>query len=258
MLAGLPNEHIDQLHLDPETDYFYTGRLDEMTIDGIDDATSFKRTQKALDLIGLSKKERDDLFQILAGILHLGQLEFEHPEGSDDASQVVNCEELDIVGELLGLSADYIEEACCNRTVRARDEEYTVPLVPNDASESRDALAKAIYSRLFDWIVTRMNEAIGASDERVSGEIGVLDIFGFEDFARNGFEQFCINYANEKLQQKFTMDVFKSVEKEYVREGLDWNHIDFKDNEGILRLIEAKMGIIAIMNDHLRQPRATE
>lgn len=198
------------------------------------------------------------MFQILAGIIHLGQFDFEKPDGAEEGSQISNYDELQSVSRLFGLPTDHIEQACCTRTVRARNEEYTVPLSPEDASENRNALAKTIYSKLFDWICYRMNEAIGAESKRVKGEIGVLDIFGFEDFKHNGFEQFCINFANEKLQQKFTTDVFKSVEEEYSREGLDWTHIEFSDNTAILQLIEGKMGIIAMMNDHIRQPRATE
>ncbi|KAJ0410565.1 hypothetical protein ATCC90586_006589 [Pythium insidiosum] len=129
---------------------------------------------------------------------------------------------------------------------------------PLEAVENRDALAKTVYSKMFDWMVERINSAISSDENEIYGQIGVLDIFGFEDFMHNGFEQFCINYANEKLQQKFTTDVFKTVEEEYIREGLEWDHIQYQDNKDIVEIIDGKMGIIALMNDHLRQPRGTE
>ncbi|KAI9910288.1 hypothetical protein PsorP6_011172 [Peronosclerospora sorghi] len=119
-------------------------------------------------------------------------------------------------------------------------------------------LAKTIYSKLFDWMVVQINAAISSDERKIDAQICVLDIFGLEDFVHNRFEQFSINYANEKLQQKFTTDVFKTVEDKYIREGLQWDHIKYQDNEGIVDAIEGKMGIIALMNDHLRQPRDTE
>ncbi|KAF0696135.1 Aste57867_13081 [Aphanomyces stellatus] len=255
LLAGLTSADQKKLHLDPNHTYNYTGQLGAMQIDGMDDAAWLRKTEKALALIDMDGPFRWTLYEILAGILHLGEITF--LSKSETTSAVANADQLNAVSSLLGLPTATIEHAFCNRTIASNRESLTVPLNVVEACENRDALAKAIYANLFDWLVQRINTAI-AVDSATATQIGVLDIFGFEDFKHNGFEQFCINYANEKLQQKFVKDVFSSVQDEYVREGLAWDHITYADNQDILTLIEGKMGIINLMNDHIRQPRGTE
>ncbi|CAK4083247.1 unnamed protein product [Aphanomyces euteiches] len=254
LLAGLSPTDQKKLHLDPMHQYHYTGLLGNMQIDGMDDASWLQKTEKALGLIDMNEAFRWTLYNVLAGILHLGEITF--LSKSETTSAVANADELAIVSQLLGLPSETIEHAFCNRTIASNRESVTVPLNVVEALENRDALAKAIYANLFDWLVRRINEAIAV--ETAATQIGVLDIFGFEDFKHNGFEQFCINYANEKLQQKFVKDVFSSVQDEYIREGLAWDHIQYADNQDILNLIEGKLGVISLMNDHIRQPRGTE
>ncbi|RHY34519.1 hypothetical protein DYB32_000892 [Aphanomyces invadans] len=271
LLSGLSCADQAKLHLDPAHAYHYTGYLKDMQIDGMDDAAWLKKTEKALGLIHMDGPLQwhdwiavgsdslgflsRTLYSVLAGILHLGEITF--TATSDTTSAVAKGNNtLALVSELLGLPTATIEFAFCNRTIASNRESVTVPLNAVEAAENRDALAKAIYANLFDFLVQRINTAIAV--ELAATQIGVLDIFGFEDFKHNGFEQFCINYANEKLQQKFVKDVFSSVQDEYVREGLAWDHIQYADNQDILNLIEGKLGIINLMNDHLRQPRGTE
>uniref|UniRef100_M4BI96 Myosin motor domain-containing protein n=1 Tax=Hyaloperonospora arabidopsidis (strain Emoy2) TaxID=559515 RepID=M4BI96_HYAAE len=256
LLAGLPVEERKEFGLDPDCKYQYAGSLAEMQIPGLDDSKWFAGTQKSLSTIGLDASARTALFKILAGVLLLGEVVFD--TSGESGACILSGPALAQVAKMFGLPTTRIEEALCNRTVITRNDSVTVPLAPVEAAENRDALAKTIYSKMFDWMVVKINAAISTDESRIKGQIGVLDIFGFEDFVHNGFEQFCINYANEKLQQKFTTDVFKTVEDEYVREGLQWDHIQYQDNEGIVEVIEGKMGIIALMNDHLRQPRDTE
>ncbi|KAF4325072.1 hypothetical protein G195_001650 [Phytophthora kernoviae 00238/432] len=256
LLAGLPSRELKEFGLDPECKYQYAGSLSEMQIPGLDDSKWFAGTQKSLSLIGLETPGQKILFKLLAGVLLLGEVSFD--KSGESGSRISSGSALSQVAKMFGLPATRIEEALCNRTVITRNDSVTVPLDPVEATENRDALAKTIYSKMFDWMVVKINAAISTDESKISGQIGVLDIFGFEDFVQNGFEQFCINYANEKLQQKFTTDVFKTVEDEYVREGLQWDHIQYQDNQGIVEVIEGKLGIIALMNDHLRQPRGTE
>ncbi|KAG3121090.1 Myosin-10 [Phytophthora idaei] len=256
LLAGLPSRERKEFGLDPDCQYQYAGSLAEMQIPGLDDAKWFAGTQKSLSIIGLDGSAQKTLFKILAGVLLLGEVMFD--KSGENGSRISSGSALSQVAKMFGLPTTRIEEALCNRTVITRNDSVTVPLAPVEAAENRDALAKTIYSKMFDWMVVKINAAISTDESRIKGQIGVLDIFGFEDFVHNGFEQFCINYANEKLQQKFTTDVFKTVEDEYIREGLQWDHIKYQDNQGIVEVIEGKMGIIALMNDHLRQPRDTE
>ncbi|KAG7379872.1 NLR, CARD domain-containing protein 3 [Phytophthora boehmeriae] len=141
---------------------------------------------------------------------------------------------------MFGLPATRIEEALCNRTIITRNGSVIVPLDPVEAKENRDALTKTIYSKVFDWMGVKINTAISTDESKISGQIGVLDIFGNEDFMHNGFEQFCSNYVNKKLQQNFTTDVFKTVEDEDICEGLQWDHIQYQHDEGIVDVIEEK------------------
>ncbi|KAH7479029.1 Myosin-10 [Phytophthora ramorum] len=256
LLAGLSSRELKDFGLDPDCKYQYAGSLAEMQIPGLDDSKWFAGTQKSLSIIGLDARAQKTLFKLLAGVLLLGEVTFD--KSGEEGSSISSGSALSQVAKMFGLPTTRIEEALCNRTVITRNDSVTVPLAPVEAAENRDALAKTIYSKMFDWMVVKINAAISTDESRISGQIGVLDIFGFEDFVHNGFEQFCINYANEKLQQKFTTDVFKTVEDEYIREGLQWDHIQYQDNQGIVEVIEGKMGIIALMNDHLRQPRDTE
>ncbi|EGZ28124.1 hypothetical protein PHYSODRAFT_468885 [Phytophthora sojae] len=256
LLAGLPSKERKEFGLDPECQYQYAGALADMQIPGLDDSKWFEGTQKSLTIIGLDSSAQRTLFKILSGVLLLGEVMFD--KSGENGSRISSGSALSQVAKMFGLPTTRIEEALCNRTVITRNDSVTVPLAPIEAAENRDALAKTIYSKMFDWMVVKINAAISTDESRIKGQIGVLDIFGFEDFVHNGFEQFCINYANEKLQQKFTTDVFKTVEDEYIREGLQWDHIQYQDNQGIVEVIEGKLGIIALMNDHLRQPRDTE
>ncbi|CAI5747375.1 unnamed protein product [Peronospora destructor] len=256
LLAGLSSQERKEFGLDPDCKYRYAGSLAEMQIPGLDDSKWFASTKKSLSTIGLDAVAQKTLFKILAGVLLLGEVTFD--KSGESGSRISSGSALSQVAKMFGLPTTRIEEALCNRTVITRNDSVTVPLASIEAAENRDALAKTIYSKMFDWMVVKINAAISTDGSCIEGQIGVLDIFGFEDFVHNGFEQFCINYANEKLQQKFTTDVFKTVEDEYVREGLQWDHIQYQDNVGIVEVIEGKMGIIALMNDHLRQPRDTE
>uniref|UniRef100_K3X5U3 Myosin motor domain-containing protein n=1 Tax=Globisporangium ultimum (strain ATCC 200006 / CBS 805.95 / DAOM BR144) TaxID=431595 RepID=K3X5U3_GLOUD len=220
------------------------------------DKKNFAKTKKALTLLGLSTKQQETLFQIIAGILHLGEAEFEvHPQ-NEDASKL-RMDSVAYSNLLLGLHADAMDKALCNRTMKAGGEVYAVPLSVDHAKSCRDALAKAIYANIFDWMAKCINDSLSADDLMVNA-IGVLDIFGFESFVHNSYEQLCINYANEKLQQKFTQDVFKSVAEEYERENITWGHIEYADNQEVLSLIEGKMGIISLLNEEIVRPKGNE
>ncbi|KAH8065114.1 hypothetical protein JL722_2019 [Aureococcus anophagefferens] len=148
--------------------------------------------------------------------------------------------------------------ARCVRVVRTRDEAVRVPRSAAEATEARDALAKELYVAVFDWLVRAMNAATRAASPDGLRVVGLLDIFGFECFAVNRFEQLCINYCNEKLQQKFTLDLFKAVQEEYDDERVPWDPVAFPDNEKVLALLEGRMGVVDVLNEECLRPRGSE
>uniref|UniRef100_A0AAV1UQQ3 Myosin motor domain-containing protein n=1 Tax=Peronospora matthiolae TaxID=2874970 RepID=A0AAV1UQQ3_9STRA len=221
------------------------------------DRALFVKTRKALALLGLEPDQQDDLFQVLSGVLYLGEAQFVENPDNDEAcdlekdSIVCSC-------SLLGLHPDTMAKALTHRTIKTAGEVYMVPLTVEQAQSGRDALAKAIYACIFDWLVAGINASLGAAVRLTANTIGVLDIFGFESFEYNSFEQLCINYANEKLQQKFTEDVFKAVQEEYELEKITWAHISYADNSETLALIEGRMGVLALLNEEIVRPRGNE
>jgi myosin-5 len=222
------------------------------------DAKHFEKTRVALELIGLTPDEQKPLFEVLAGVLHLGEVSLLSNPANDEESLISEGDAGALACvQLLGVTWEALEKALCSRTMRAVNDVYSVPLRKEQAMDCRDALAKAIYSNVFDWLVSSINHSL-SDDSNMFNHVGVLDIFGFEHFKHNSFEQFCINYANEKLQQKFTQDVFKTVQIEYEEEGITWNHIEYADNQDVLTVIESKMGIISLLNEELMRPKGNE
>ncbi|KAB2636686.1 myosin-9-like [Pyrus ussuriensis x Pyrus communis] len=194
-----------------------------------------------------------------SAILHLGNIDFAN--GGDNDSSVLKNDEslfhLQMTAELLMCNPRALEDALCKRVMVTPEEIIKKSLDPHGATVSRDGLAKTIYSRLFDWLVDKINFSIG-QDPNSKCLIGVLDIYGFESFKTNSFEQFCINYTNEKLQQHFNKHVFKTLQEEYTKEEIDWSYIEFVDNKDVLDLIEQKKGgIIALLDEACMFPKST-
>lgn len=166
-----------------------------------------------------------------------------------EASSIAEPRELQEISQLIGLDPSTLEQALCSRTVKVRDESVLTALSVSQGYYGRDALAKNIYSRLFDWLVNRINTSIQVKPGKQRKVMGVLDIYGFEIFQDNGFEQFIINYCNEKLQQIFILMTLKEEQEEYVREGIQWTPVEFFDNSIICDLIEnSKVGILAMLD----------
>lgn len=234
--------------------YVYTSRSKCFDVPGIDDHADFKETLQAMQIIGLSKPEQDQIFRVLAAILWIGNLTFRENDqgGVDIADQSV----VDFVAYLLEVQAADVNKALTVRIVETargggrRGSVYESPLNPVQAGAVRDALAKALYFNLFDWIVQRTNKSL-QSRGQVKNTIGILDIYGFEIFERNSFEQLCINYVNEKLQQIFIQLTLKTEQEEYAREQIQWTPIKYFDNKVVCSLIEDKRppGVFAALND---------
>ncbi|GAA0170129.1 actin binding motor protein [Lithospermum erythrorhizon] len=259
MLCAAPAEDLKRFKLgDPRT-FHYLNQSNCIKLEGVDESKEYMDTRRAMDVVGISSEEQDAIFRVVAAVLHLGNIEF--AKGKEIDSSVPKDEKswfhLRTVAELLMCDVKALEDSLCKRVIVTRDETITKWLDPEAATVSRDALAKIVYSRLFDWLVDKINNSIG-QDLHSKFIIGVLDIYGFESFKTNSFEQFCINLTNEKLQQHFNQHVFKMEQEEYTKEEINWSYIEFIDNKDILDLIEKKPGgIIALLDEACMFPRST-
>jgi len=228
--------------------------------DGVSDASQFHVTKRAMRIMGFSDPEIDDTFKVVAIVMHLGNLQFsEHGEGTSriDDERDEGRRSLESLLELLKIDRDSFSNSLCTRTVTAAGETFTKPLSAADAAATADALAKSIFSKNFEWIVARINESI-THKKKARRFIGVLDIFGFEIFDHNSFEQLCINYCNERLQQQFNDFVFKQEQYLYEKEKISWKFIDFPSNSATVELIDGSGGILTTLDDECRLPKGSD
>ncbi|KAK5857478.1 hypothetical protein PBY51_010723 [Eleginops maclovinus] len=230
----------------------------------LDDQGDFNRMCGAMKKIGLDDTEKLDLFRVVAGVLHLGNIDFEETGSSSGGCVLKNQsgQTLEYCADLLGLDQDDLRVSLTTRVMLTtaggtKGTVIKVPLKVEQANNARDALAKAVYSRLFDHVVKRVNECFPFKTS--SNFIGVLDIAGFEYFEHNSFEQFCINYCNEKLQQFFNERILKEEQELYQREGLGVNEVHYVDNQDCIDLVEAKLvGILDILDEENRLPQPSD
>ena len=224
----------------------YLARGGCVRIDGVDDAQEFATQLRALDALGVT--DRQDVLDIVAAVLHLGCAEF---DGGDDARCVNADTSIGRCAPLLGLDATEVDAAVTTRTERmGRGSIVTLRLTTKQARSARDALAKALYGGLFDYLVRRVNESLHRGDSPTSSSIGVLDIFGFEVFRHNSFEQLCINYANEKLQLFFDACVFGEELRTYEEEGVPFAHVQFEDNARCVALFDGRpVNLFSLLDD---------
>ena len=239
----------------PET-YVYTSRSKCFNVDGIDDVTEFQDTLNAMNIIGLSQPEQDSIFRMLAAVLWIGNIQFR--EDQSGYAEVADRSVVDFAAYLLEVTPDQLIHAITIRILTPRNGEVIEsPANPAQAAATRDALAKAIYSNLFDWIVGRINKSL-ISRQATTNTIGILDIYGFEIFEKNSFEQLCINYVNEKLQQIFIQLTLKAEQEEYAREQIQWTPIKYFDNKVVCELIEQTRppGVFSAMKDATKTAHA--
>lgn len=258
LVAGATDAERESLGLAPVEDFDYLNQGGTPTIDGVDDKAEFNATRKSLGTIGVSEQTQVDIFRILAALLHLGNVKIAATR--TDSSLSPTEPNLVKACEMLGIDNGEFARWIVKKQLITRGEKITSNLTQQQAIVVRDSVAKFIYSSLFDWLVDKINRGL-ATDQvlnKFRAFIGVLDIYGFEHFAKNSFEQFCINYANEKLQQEFNQHVFKLEQEEYVREQIDWTFIDFSDNQPCIDLIEARLGILSLLDEESRLPMGSD
>ncbi|KAK4229873.1 P-loop containing nucleoside triphosphate hydrolase protein [Podospora fimiseda] len=258
LVAGVTDKERQELGLLPIEQFEYLNQGNTPTIDGVDDKAEFNATKQSLKTIGVTDAEQAEIFKLLAGLLHLGNVKI----GASRTESVLSPTEPSLVKacEILGIDAPEFAKWIVKKQLVTRGEKITSNLSQAQAIVVRDSVAKFIYSSLFDWLVEIINKSLATEEvlARVTSFIGVLDIYGFEHFAKNSFEQFCINYANEKLQQEFNQHVFKLEQEEYLREKIDWTFIDFADNQPCIDLIEGKLGILSLLDEESRLPMGSD
>ncbi|XP_069622080.1 unconventional myosin-Va isoform X4 [Ranitomeya imitator] len=252
--ASLPE--FSALKLGNATSFHYTNQGRSPVIDAVDDAKELRNTRHACALLGIGDQYQMGIFRILASVLHLGNVDIKARD-SDSCLIPPKHQPLVIFCDLMGVNYEEMSHWLCHRKLVTAAETYIKPISRLQAINARDALSKHIYAYLFNWIVCHVNKAL-LSSAKQNSFIGVLDIYGFETFEINSFEQFCINYANEKLQQQFNLHVFKLEQEEYMKEQIPWTLIDFYDNQPCINLIEAKMGILDLLDEECKMPKGTD
>ncbi|XP_013910939.1 PREDICTED: unconventional myosin-Ie-like [Thamnophis sirtalis] len=240
LLEGASQEQRENLGITSPDYYYYLNQSAAYKVDDMNDRQDFQETLAAMGVVGLSEEEQALVLQIVAGILHLGNITFQE---SGNYAVVESRDFLAFPAYLLAIDQQRLQEKLTSRKMDGkwggRQEVIDVTLNVEQANFTRDALCKALYARLFDFLVDAVNKAMEKQHQEYN--IGVLDIYGFEIFQKNGFEQFCINFVNEKLQQIFIELTLKAEQEEYVQEGIRWSPIDYFNNKVVCDLIENKV-----------------
>uniref|UniRef100_A0ABM5F0J4 Unconventional myosin-XV n=1 Tax=Pogona vitticeps TaxID=103695 RepID=A0ABM5F0J4_9SAUR len=258
MLSGLPAQQKRRFCLQEAETYYYLNQGGNCEIPGKADLEDFHRLLDALEILHFSPHDQDSIFRILSSILHLGNVYFEKYETDcQEVASVVSAREIRVVAELLQISPEGLQRSITYKVTETMREKIFTPLTVESAIDARDAVAKILYSLLFNWLTDRINKLIYPRQETLS--VAILDIYGFEDLGFNSFEQLCINYANEYLQFFFNKIVFKEEQEEYIREQIEWRQIPFNDNQPCIDLIAQKPhGILKILDDQSSFPQATD
>uniref|UniRef100_A0A8D2P1J5 Myosin VIIA n=1 Tax=Zosterops lateralis melanops TaxID=1220523 RepID=A0A8D2P1J5_ZOSLA len=264
MLRGMTLEQKKKLGLGKATDYNYLAMGNCTTCDGRDDSKEYANIRSAMKVLMFTDTENWEISKLLAAILHMGNLQYEARTYDNlDACEVVQSASLITAATLLEVEPQDVMNCLTSRTIITRGETVSTPLSMEQALDVRDAFVKGIYGRLFVWIVEKINAAIYRPPSQelksIRRSIGLLDIFGFENFTVNSFEQLCINFANENLQQFFVRHVFKLEQEEYNLENINWQHIEFTDNQDALDMIAIKpMNIISLIDEESKFPKGTD
>jgi myosin-5 len=258
LVAGISDKERQELNVLPVDQFEYLNQGNTPTIDGVDDKAEYLATKQSLKTVGVTEAQQTEIFRLLAGLLHLGNVKI--GASRNDSVLAPTEPSLQRACSILGIDSTEFAKWIVKKQLVTRGEKITSNLTQAQAIVVRDSVAKFIYSSLFDWLVEIINRSLATEEvlNRVSSFIGVLDIYGFEHFAKNSFEQFCINYANEKLQQEFNQHVFKLEQEEYLKEQIDWTFIDFSDNQPCIDLIEGKMGILSLLDEESRLPMGSD
>ncbi|PPS08975.1 hypothetical protein GOBAR_AA11665 [Gossypium barbadense] len=272
LCAGAPSALKEKLNLKNVGEYNYLKQGNCYSISGVDDSEQFRIVKEALDVVHVSKEDQESVFAMLAAVLWLGNVSFTILDNENHVEAVAD-ESLINVAKLIGCDIADLNLALSTRKMRVGNDNIVQKLTLSQAIVTRDALAKSIYACLFEWLVDQINKSLAVGKRRTGRSISILDIYGFESFDRNSFEQFCINYANERLQQHFNRHLFKLEQEEYIQDGIDWAKVDFDDNQDCLNLFEKKctssnlivlsfmqkpLGLLSLLDEESTFPNGTD
>uniref|UniRef100_A0AAZ3Q7E9 Unconventional myosin-IXb n=1 Tax=Oncorhynchus tshawytscha TaxID=74940 RepID=A0AAZ3Q7E9_ONCTS len=264
LLVGASEEERREFKLLQPEDYLYLKQQNFKIEDEEDLRHDFERLQQAMEMVGFLSATKKQIFSVLSAILYLGNVTYRQTStGRDEGLDVGPPEVLATLSDLLKVEEELLVEALTKRKTVTVNDKLILPYSHSEAITARDSMAKSLYSALFNWIVLRINHALLNKKDMEESvpclSIGVLDIFGFEDFETNSFEQFCINYANEQLQYYFNQHIFKLEQEEYQAEGITWHNIDYTDNVGCIHLISKKpTGLLYLLDEESNFPHATD
>ncbi|KAJ8759271.1 hypothetical protein K2173_006791 [Erythroxylum novogranatense] len=258
LCAGAPPALRGKINLKSASEYKYLNQSNCYSINGIDDAEYFCVVMEALDIVHVGKEDQESVFAMLSAVLWLGNISFVVIDNDNHVEPVVD-ESLTTVAKLIGCDVVELKLALSTRKMRVGNDNITQKLALSQSIDARDALAKSIYACLFEWLVEQINKSLAVGKRRTGRSISILDIYGFESFERNSFEQFCINYANERLQQHFSRHLFKLEQEEYIQDGIDWARVDFDDNKDCLNLFEQRpLGLLSLLDEESTFPNGTD
>ncbi|XP_075375107.1 myosin heavy chain, skeletal muscle, adult-like [Mycteria americana] len=250
-------ELIDMLLITTNPYDFHFVSQGEVTVPSIDDQEELMATDSAIDILGFTADEKTAIYKLTGAVMHYGNLKFKQKQREEQA-EPDGTEVADKAAYLMGLNSADLLKALCYPRVKVGNEFVTKGQTVEQVHNAVGALAKAVYERMFLWMVVRINQQLDTKQPR-QYFIGVLDIAGFEIFDFNSFEQLCINFTNEKLQQFFNHHMFVLEQEEYKKEGIEWTFIDFgMDLAACIELIEKPMGIFSILEEECMFPKATD
>ncbi|XP_013181332.1 PREDICTED: myosin-VIIa-like [Papilio xuthus] len=260
LVTGLSADEKKKLELGRPSDYVYLNSGNMLTCDGRNDALEFADIRSAFKVLNFPENEVWGVFSLLAAILHLGNLKFKSFNLNNiDSSEVADTTNATRIANILGVNKATFCDALTKKTLIAQGDKVVSTLSASAAIEGRDALVKAIYGHVFEYIVETINKTLCKGQQLSSGSVGILDIFGFENFLSNSFEQLCINYANENLQQFFVRHIFKIEQEQYQKEGIIWTNINYVDNQMNLDMIGLKpMNLLSLIDEESRFPKGTD
>ncbi|KAG7311722.1 hypothetical protein JYU34_002775 [Plutella xylostella] len=260
LVTGLAADEKKKLELGHPSDYFYLNCGKMLTCDGRNDGVEFSDVRSAFKVLNFPDSEVWGIFSLLAAILHIGNLRFKSINLNNmDTSEVADMVNTNRIATLLGVNKAMLCEALTRKTLMAHGDKVVQSLTATAATDGRDALVKAIYGHIFEYIVEMIDKTLHKDQNVSSGAVGILDIFGFENFDTNSFEQLCINYANENLQQFFVRHIFKLEQEQYEKEGITWSNINYTDNQENLDMIGLKpMNLLSLIDEESRFPKGTD